>query len=69
LKAKYEHLFKDDNIDLKDPIVMKDREKRAKSLVENEALESEIENFAIGGISTGERVELYMKYFGIENST
>ncbi len=48
---------------------MKDREKRAKSLVENEALESEIENFAIGGISTGERVELYMKYFGIENST
>jgi len=47
---------------------MKEREKRSKYLVENEALSSDIEKFAMGGIPNGERVDLYMKYFGIENS-
>ena len=37
--------------------------------MENEALASEIENFAQGGLPTGERVEIYLKYFGLETNS
>jgi len=32
-------------------------------------MESEIEQLAQGGLPAGDRVELYMKYFGIESSS
>lgn len=69
LRAKYEFLLSPDNVEYKTSNEYKFREKRAKNLAENEALESDIETLAQGGFTSGERVELYMKYFGIESSS
>lgn len=69
LKITYTHLLTPDNIENKHSNEFKLREKQAKHLAENEALESEIETLAQGGFSNGERVELYRKYFSIESSS
>lgn len=66
LKTKFKNLLGLDNIEVASESVRKEREKRSKFIIENEALENEIELFAQGGLLPGDRVEIYRKYFGIE---
>ncbi len=47
--------------------IEKEREKKATQIIENEALENEIEAFCKGGLPNGNRIEIYLKYMGIEN--
>ncbi|KRW99221.1 Rab-GTPase-TBC domain [Pseudocohnilembus persalinus] len=70
LKEKFKTLLQQDNIDNEtdDLYIQKDRNKRAKFLVENESLEQEMEQFCQGGIPTSYRVDIYMKYFGVEGN-
>jgi hypothetical protein len=42
---------------------LKDREKKAKRIVEGENIASEIESFLLLGSTNGERVNVYRRYF------
>ena len=66
IKQKFENLLGNENIEISTN--NKEREKKSKNILENEVLESEIELLAQGGIPGGDRVEIYFKYFGIENN-
>lgn len=72
LRVKFSHLLSNDNIENKSGGVsaeQKIRERKSRTLAENEAMESEIESLAQGGIPSGDRVELYTKYFSIDSGS
>lgn len=51
----------------RDTAAYRDREKKAGRLLENELMESDIERFLQHGSTNGERVQIYLKYFQIDD--
>lgn len=64
IRQKYLFLNSPDNVIGADmDSDLKDREKKAKKIVEGENIASEIESFLLLGSTNGERVNVYRRYF------
>lgn len=66
LKNQFMFLNSPDNLTREKEALYREREKKAKKILDNDGFQNDIEGYLLHGSSNGERMLLYMKYFGIE---